>query len=370
MKQKILSLIFAVCLIIPAILMLNACGKENKPSQVKPPQEPQIITITYHSEYGDLSFETKEVELNNGIYLLTESNLPMISNEGDERIFDYWADENDIEFDFSNHITTNLELYAVFDDAELVWEETWNKYNSLATFCADYTQRVSLNENGGLTNLDTNLGSKPYNPTFKKIKKSECLSKYITKEEYQDLPISLCFITDNQTNKKIVTEDDFTLNTYCCYEFLFIEDVYYGQCSAIKYLPKGIDISSWSGVLDPAWQYSLSVSQEKFGIDIENVEYEFSQSGHNVLYLSVDEVRKLTPEIFGNMINDLNYNYSTNKNWQEDEYYTFVTYNWVKFKCTLKNYDIKYFILKESAPGYYTLFENISEEEYDSYTIQ
>ncbi len=361
MKKKFLMFILCICFIIPAIFCLSACVQPDEP-----PNEPVTITIKYYTDSGNLSFTSKEVELTNGKYLMSEDDLPTISNEGNDKIFDYWETVDGVPFDFELELTEDVELYAIFCESEWVWEETWKRYNSMATFCSDYTQKVSLNENGGLTNLSTTLGSKPYNPSFKKIKKSECMNKYITQEEYQALPISLCFITDNRTSKRIVTEDDFTLDTYCCYEFLFIKDVYYGQCSNLKYLPKGMDVSSWSGVLDPAWQYSIKVVQEKFGAGVQNVEYAISQSGQNVLYLSVDEIEEITSEIFDSMLNDSNYNYSANKNWQDDVYYTFVSYNWVKFKCTLENGDIKYFILEESAPGYHSLLEDVSKAEYDS----
>ena len=40
MKKKLLSFIFAICLIVPCAIMLSACGKKSKDGGVTPPSTP------------------------------------------------------------------------------------------------------------------------------------------------------------------------------------------------------------------------------------------------------------------------------------------------------------------------------------------
>ncbi len=236
MKKKLLSFIFAICLIIPCAVILSACGKDK--DHKSPVAESTTITITYHTDYGNLSFETKKAELNNGIYLLTESDLPAISNEGDERIFDYWADKSGVEFDFNTQLNEDIELYATFTDAEMVWFTSWELYENFSYGVSTLTLGVGYNQQFG-------WGLSPYDyvVNYKKIKADECLDSYYTKSEIESSDNNgggACFITSSNGENKIVTNQDITDNTYTYQSFVFIGN------EAVNFycnLPMGVDLN-------------------------------------------------------------------------------------------------------------------------------
>ena len=364
MKKKLLSLVFAICLIIPCAICLSACGKDKDDEPPAPVDEPATITITYHTDYGDLSFKSKQLEFTNDYTYLTDSDLPIISNEGDERILDYWATANGDEFDFNTQLNEDIELYATFTESEWVWFTSWDLYDSLYEYRVNFESLLQI-KSTGVMNHHSGDSTKQYSPSFKKIKQEECLPNYITKAEYYVLGNETCFITSVE-EETIVTDDVLTNKTYAYRQYVniktnkstYIESVVYG------YMPKGVAPNS---DLALKFAYNYAKQQREF---LNLTAYDFSNYGHNLLILTVDEFNELTTESYNELSLSKNYNY-IDKDWQEDEYVLVQTFYYIKFAYETSNGDIKYcaFIPTDKYAVGYHLFEDITREEYLSYNI-
>lgn len=372
MKRKLFSFILMAFLVLPCAILLSACKQETKPQEPEAPEIPApktSVNITFASKYGDLEFASKELSLTNGFVYIQDEDLPTITNEGNDKIFDYWATADGEKFNFDLKVTDDVDLQAVFCyELEFVWEENWDLYDSIASYKVDYDSTIYVTEDGGVTNISSSWGgSSSYNPTFRKIKKSDCLDKYITKDEYNKLPNSACFVTNVYKNT-IVTTEDFTTDTYSYYQYVFIAGSYYGQCCVINYIPKGVSLGAYSNSAYIARNYAHQIAKEEFGSQLKSVNYDYYNGVKNTIYLTREEFSSLSQNSYMNSISDSNYSYS-DKDWQEDVYYALCSYNWIKFSCTLEDGSIKYFVLAEyNNVGGYKLYENITKEVYDSYT--
>lgn len=365
-------------LILPCAILLSACKQETKPQEPEIPEPKTSINITFASKYGNLEFSSKELDLTNGFAYIQDADLPTITNEGNDKIFDYWAAADGEKFNFDLKVYDDVDLQAVFCyDLEFIWEENWDLYDSLSLYRQEYDSTIYVTEDGGVTNVSSSFGSSSYSPTFRKIKKSDCLDKYITKDEYKKLPNSACFVTDAYKDT-IVTEEDITTDTYACYQYIFVEDSYYGLSNIIAYLPKGVSASAWVGSYNIAKNYAKQVLIKEYGLNYDQFNYDnFScdqVKGENGInwgknrYFTVDEFRELNQQSLTELFNTPTENMD-GKDWQEDVYYAVSQYNWIKFSCTLEDGTVKYFVLEKSnnVAGY-KLYDNVSKEYYDALT--
>jgi len=371
--KKILCFIFALCLILPCSIFLSACKNEEKKQEE---QEKTSIVITYASRYGDLEFTSKELQLNNGYVDLNEEDFPKITNEGNDKIFDYWATSSGGKFSSDIKLTHDIELQAVFDyDVEFVWEEDWNLYDSLDVYKNNRSQEISFSyDNGDFTegagSFVSSYDGHDYIPTFKKIKKSNCLEKYITEEEYEALSNKSCFVT-SVDKKTIVTTDDLTTDTYNCKYYIFIDDTIEGVSETSTYLPKGVNLERYDLYKEIAYRYAEDIVKQEVGFDYQNLNVVFNPYGDDFkghAWFTDEEIETLTQDTFNEKCEDGNIE---GKDWQADSYKIIIKYSWIKFSVTLNDGTTKYFALTTFGEGYTTrLFKDITKEQYDSYTIE
>lgn len=361
-KGKLRKILATSAMGIMALAMpfaLTGCKNED----INPPEDyKSSVNITFNTQYGNLSFNNISLELSEGYAYLTDQNIPQIINEGDDKIFDFWATEKGERFNFNSKIVEDMVLHSVFTyDIEFVWEENWDLYDSLYSYNYLYEGTCHIKESGGGWIPIRGEHSKFYNPTFKKIKKSECLTDYITKEEYEELPKSTCFITDCDI-KKIVCESDLTTNTYQYYYFMFVKDGYYGTSAVMDYLPKGVSLIQFGQN-----RYIMNVLEREYGSQIDHISgSNMETSAKNKLYLTYEEFDLLTQDDFVDLLYSDNYN--VDSEWQEDCYFVLQQINYLKFSCKLKNGEYKYFILKgDNTVGGFSLYKNISYDEYINY---
>lgn len=364
MEKGKLKKILAMCAMgIMATVMpfiLTGCEKNNNSNSSEDCKS--SVNITFNTQYGNLNFNNITLELSDGYAYLTDQNVPQITNEGDDKVFDFWATENGERFDFNSKIVDDIILHSVFTyDIEFVWEEEWDLYDSLFSYNCLYGGTCYIQESdGGWVNYSS-FEDKQYYPIFKKIKKAECLADYITKEEYENLPKSTCFVTDCDT-QKIVCESDVTTNTYKYYYFMFVEDSFYGTSAVMDYLPRGVSLIQFGKN-----KYAMNVLEKEYGSQVDYISgFSIGSSATNILYLTEEEFDLLTQTDF----NDLLYgdNYNVDNDWQEDCYFVLQQITYFKFSCKLKNGEYKYFILKEdNTVGGFGLYKNISFDDYINY---
>lgn len=249
--------IFTLCFIsILSIIGLAGCGantnntNSNQGETQKPgeTEERGEIVVSFDTKYGDLSFAEKTYKTNEPIYVNVE-DFPIISNEGDERIFDKWIYDNGVEFSSDIPIKSNITLHASFVQSEFVWTEKWGVYDDYYSLYQDTTFNSNLVYDGlsGNDTYESNvwpclymLDSNKNQPRFTKIKKTDCLDKYVTKTEYQALT-KYCFITSSENSDKFVTEDDITQDVYQYYIDVIVGNQNFGY-NAYGYLPKGYSL--------------------------------------------------------------------------------------------------------------------------------
>ena len=254
MRNKVLKLICLMLLGFVGTFGLVSCesggntpGEGDQSNGDTTPTPQNSITISYVSEYGTLSFESKNYELENGSVYLDSEDLPVITGEGDVRIFDKWLNEDNTEFLIENPITKNITLYASFVDAELVWTEKWQLYDSSyslydeISFNVDRGMDYNKYENDRFPCMNILSG---INPTFTKIRKSDCLNDYITKTEYSKIAGIYCFVTSSNGKTKFVTENDITTDVYQYYVDMIIGNENFGYCS-VGCLPKGVNLYNY-----------------------------------------------------------------------------------------------------------------------------
>lgn len=207
MKNKLLiGALFLICgLCIP---LFTACGEP----------ESYNVQLNYSTDYGNLSFE--EIVVPSGeYYTFCSSHTPIITNEGDERIFSHWIDDNGNVFEYDvTQIQVNsdieINLKAVFDEAEVVYKACWEENDALhSNFLTKKYPSIAVNS---LSEI---------NGDFVKIKKSEN-NNYITEKDFALLD-NACFKTSSNGETKFVTYDDVTTDTYQLNYSLKINNNYY-----------------------------------------------------------------------------------------------------------------------------------------------
>lgn len=193
------------------------------------------ITIYYETDYGYLSCDSIELTTND---IISQDNAPTIYNEGDSRIFSYWACSDGTMFQFGQKYSlSTINLHAVFEDAELVWYDSWKENESVFSkkYSSNHDYYYSAQYSSDVTTTSANHNF------FKKIAKRECLDIYITQNEFsQDSLSKACFITESNI-KTYVTSSDLTMNTYQYGAYLVINGNGYGY---VDYMPKGVPVPS------------------------------------------------------------------------------------------------------------------------------
>lgn len=247
MKKKLFRTLGLIFLCIAGVLGFVGCKtyneKDGGSGNTNPAPEPQnTVTVSFLSRYGTLSFGSKTYELENGHVYIDSEDFPTITGEGDSRIFDKWLYENNIEFSADNPVTKDMTLHASFVESEFVWTEKWELYDNEQSMYTEITFNVPGDSRSEYRNdiYPLIMYLQSADPTFTKIKKSDCLDSYITKSEYSQ-KLSFCFITSSNGETKFVTESDITTDTYNYYVDIIIGNENFGYYS-YGYLPKGVNL--------------------------------------------------------------------------------------------------------------------------------
>ena len=355
---------------LPCSIILSACKNEEKK------EEKTSIVITFVTHFGDLEFTSKKFEIVDGYLDVKIEDFPQITNEGDDKIFDYWATDNGGKFSSDIKFEQDFKLYAVFDyEVEFVWEEDWNLYDSLYANKYNTCQEISFSYvNGdfieGAGSFNSSYNGSRYVPTFKKIKKSDCSEKYITKTEYDDLGDETCFIT-SVDEKTIVTTDDLTTDTYMCEYYIFIDNAIEGVSETTTCLPKGISLYEYSLYKEVAYRYAEDIARQEIGFEYKNLNISFNPYGDDFkghAWFTEEELETLTLDEFNEKCENGNVE---GKDWRADSYKIIIKYSWIKFSVTLNDGTIKYFVLASFGEGATSrLYKDITKVQYDSYTIE
>ena len=386
MKKTILNIFSVFALFLVALIGFAGCSSDNannnKPggSTIEEPGDQdggkttQKITISFDSRYGILSFKSIERELTDSKIYLDETDFPTISNEGDERILDKWVYDNGVEFSSDIPIEKDISLHATFVDSEFIWVTTWDKYMDSITYSknAHFIMEGIYSPTANIRVTTVSDPSSSRKNSYKKIKKSECLDEYITKDELKQFASRFCFVTSSNGKEKIVTESDVTTNVYEYKNIILIGESYFGYDS-VGLLPKGCNLyeiqPNVNAALRTYLQYYCKQIDEQypdttqykssFNIDRTASKHYIVKSDKDRALLSVDDIREQCN----------NESYECNYDFQDDYYYGIIVCDYIYYNLKDETTNSEYFSFMakdwaDSTTGNLIRKTNCTEEEF------
>lgn len=221
-----IALCFVLLLVLSVSVFVVGCDVTNANNQNT--NTNNHITVSFSTSKGSLSFSSKTLDGNK----LYKVDCPTVTYTGNDYIFDYWMDGNYQEFDFSTTLTSNITLYAHFDEAEYVCYDTWQADKSLCEY-KGYGYAVSNITSRSTSSYLSYFGMKTIGK--KLMAKSEILPEYITLTEFNRLSSKNVFTT-TATEKSILRESDLTSNVYTVVNVASFENICYQM---VDYAPAG-----------------------------------------------------------------------------------------------------------------------------------
>ncbi len=243
-----LLMLFSTILLVGCKDQSNSNSNSNSNSQIE---------ISFTTEKGSLSFYSKTLNGNT----LSISDCPTVTYNGDDYIFDFWANENNQKFNFDSTIESNITLHAHFEEAEYVCFDTWQKDKSLVQYKGTTFSEVVVSarsSSAGTGYFKTKTIGK------KLMAKSKILSEYVTLREFNSLSNKNVFTT-TANEPTILKASDLTNNVYTVATVLAFSDYSYisydyapagkqpayaiFDCSTIlsTYISRKVNISKFNG---------------------------------------------------------------------------------------------------------------------------
>ena len=312
------------------------------------------VTISFYTTNGNLSFSSVTINQNES---LTSANIPTVSGEGDNLIFSSWKYKTGEAFDINSKINKDIELYACFEAADLVWCTTWTKNQSiLSKRLGDNPQNYATfsGYSSNITQPDSN---------FIKMAKKDINESYITKDEFLNtLDESMCFKVE-QSTPKFVEKSDLTDSTYKFHMFISTPLNGFKGVGYYDYLPKGTKFlinSEYHFREIFSRYYHVSIKDTSFSSFLYGcfgIEDDFGR------ILVSDESLPLRNEDF-NSIANLNQYDRDAENFNNNNYYFIMRLKGFKFAYYSQELDRFVYNYLDSDTGY--LNKDVSKAIYDS----
>ena len=216
-KIKKFLLFSAVICMLPLVAFLIAGCKGN--SNDNNTNKDGKITLTFATDFGSLSFSSKELTLNSeGNAYITINDCPVISNEGDAKLFDCWTLSSGENVNFDNAFTKDTTIKAKFKNASMVAKANWGWKENQSIL--SITHSIHSVEVSGKTTI---AGSPFHGITFEKVADEDVLANdYVTREQIVSTYEKACFITSGNSAMKYIKHSDLTTNTYRLSAFIVI----------------------------------------------------------------------------------------------------------------------------------------------------
>lgn len=222
-------LICAVIFMLPLLSLLFTGCNEN------PNNEDNKITLTFATDFGELSFYSKEFMLDNeGQVYITIEDCPVISNEGDTKLFDCWTLTNGENVDFNSAFTEDSLIKAKFKNASMVAKAKWAVNQSVLSKSYSIHSIALLGA--------TKIAGSSNEITFEKVADDEVQNNnYVTKDQIESTYAMACFVTSSE-NISFIKSSDLTIDTYRLEVYIVISpnDTTVRSVGYFDYVPHGV----------------------------------------------------------------------------------------------------------------------------------